>query len=147
MSFRIRRNGRVYEVECFSNREVVRYLDKTLNTNDLRFRQVSQLKLGDGVMAKFDDVYFMIYTDTTSIEIAFDGHYRDEMNEVIRTLIRWDRFSKTETTFYVEIEEGKDTPNYSYTFVFENGYAGKYAWNWQNMAWIRGSVKITDFRV
>lgn len=73
MSIRFRRNGKVVELQCFSNRDVVWYLEETLNTDDLRFRVVSKLKLGNCVMAKFDDVYFMIYADKTSIEITFDG--------------------------------------------------------------------------
>lgn len=65
------------------------------------------------------------------------------MNEVIRTLIRWDKFSKTETTFYAEIEEGENTQNYSYTVIFENGYVA----TWEYRRWFGERIKLSFFRV
>ncbi len=142
MSITLERNGKWIELQYFSNEEVVRYLAVTLNANNFRFRKVSKLKFGNSIMAKYDDAYFMIYADKTWIEMSFDGNYREKMSEVIETITKWERFSKTEPTFYVEIEEGKGSHTYSYTVIFENGYAtcGDYRRRFGD------KIKITTFK-
>ena len=142
MSITLERNGKWIELQYFLNKEVTQYLSGTLNANNFRFREVSKLKFGNSIMAKYNDVYFMIYADKTWIEITFDGYYREKMSEVIRVITKWDKFSKTEPTFYVEIEEGKGSHNYSYTVIFENGYAtcGDYRRRFGD------KIKITKFK-
>jgi hypothetical protein len=142
MSITFERNEKWVELQCFSNKEVVRYLSVTLNANAFRFREVSKLMFGDCIMAKYDDTYFMIYADKTWIEISFDGNHREKMSEVIEAITKWDRFSKTEPTFYVEIEKGKGSHTYLYTVIFENGYAtcGEYRRRFDD------KIKITSFK-
>lgn len=142
MSITLKRNGKWVELQYFSNKEVSRYLAITLNANIPRFREVAKLKFGNSIMAKYDDAYFMIYADKTWIEISFDGYYREKMSSVIENLTKWDRFSETESTFYVEIEEGKGSHTYSYTVIFENGYAtcGDYRRRFGD------KIKITSFK-
>lgn len=40
------------------------------------------------------------------------------MSSVIEEITKWDKFSQTESTFYIEIDE-----HTSRTIIFENGYA------------------------
>ena len=69
-----------------------------------------------------------------------DGNFREKMFDVIDAITKWDRFSKTESKFYVEIKEEKDSI-YSYSVIFENGYAacGEYRRKFGE------KIKITKF--
>ena len=60
------------------------------------------------------------------------------MAVVIEEITKWEKFSQTEKTFYVEIDEGN-----SRTIIFENGYAtcGDYRRHFGN-----NELKITGFR-
>ena len=108
MSITFQRNGRWVELKEFSNEEVSRYLAETLNDATVQFREVANLKFGASIMAQYDDVHFLICAKETWIEIAFDGNDREKMSRAIETITKWDKFSETEPTFYVEIEEQKE---------------------------------------
>lgn len=143
MSITLQRNGKFVELYEFSNEEVVKYLSAKLNTKAVRFRVISKPKFGNSIMVKYDDVYFMIYAYRTCIEFSFEGIYREKMSSVIDVITEWNRFSKTQPTFYVEIEEGRGSDNYSNTVIFENGFisCGEYKENFKNY-----EVKITKFQ-
>ena len=138
MSISFERNGKWVELQEFSNTDVIDYLASKLNINNPHFRVVAKPRFCNGVMAKFDDVYFVIYANKTYIELSFQQIYAEKMSEVIREITKWDKFSETENTFYVEIDE-----NSSRTIIFENGYAtcGEYRRHFRN-----DELKITTFK-
>lgn len=117
MSITIERNGELVKLETFSNKDVVMYLMLTLNADEKRFKVVATPKFCNGIMAKFDDVDFIIYARNTCIELSFDKTDAKKMSYVIEKITKWDKFSKTEQSFYVEINERN-----SRTVIFENGY-------------------------
>ena len=88
-------------------------------------------------MAKFENVNFIIHAKNTCIETSFDRADAEKMSYVIEEITKWDKFSKTEKTFYVEIDEDN-----SCTIIFENGYAtcGEYRRHFGN-----DKLKITSF--
>lgn len=134
------RNGKNEEVtvEEFTNKEVIQYLTLKLNTREPRFSLVAKPKFCDVVMVRLDDVNFLVHARHTWIELSFDQKDSKKMEEVVETLKMWDKFSKTEKTFYVEINEGT-----SHTIIFENGYAtcGEYRRHFS-----KDKIKITSFK-
>ena len=138
MSISFEREGKWVELQTFSNKEVIEYLTLKLNANENRFKVSANPKFCDGVMAKFEDVNFIIHADKTQIELSFDRADTEKMSYVIEEITKWDKFSKTEETFYVEIDE-----NNSHTIIFENGYAtcGDYRRHFNN-----DKLKITSFK-
>lgn len=136
MSIRLERDGKWVELHEFSTNEVINYLNSKLNINNPHFRIAAKPGFCNGVMAKYDDVYFIIYANKTYIELSFQQIYAEKMSEVIKEITKWDKFSKTEKTFYVEIDE-----NRSRSIIFENGYAtcGDYRRYF-------GELKITSFK-
>ena len=137
MTISFEREGRWVELNEFSNNEVIEYLALKLNINKPRFKFSAKPKFCNGVMVKFDDVNFIIYADKTWIELSFEQANAEKMSPVIEEITKWDKFSKTEKTFYVEIDE-----NSSRTIIFENGYAtcGDYRRRFGD------KIKITSFK-
>lgn len=118
MSVSFERNGKWVKLQEFSNHDVIDYLALKLNINNPRLKMVAKPKFGNAVMVRYNDVYFIIHADKTYIELSFYQTDAEELSTVIKEITRWDRFSKTEKTFYVQIDE-----NHSRTIIFENGYA------------------------
>ncbi len=118
MSISFEREDRWVELQTFSDSEVIEYLTSKLNSDKNRFKVVASPKFCNCVMAKFEDVNFIIHADYTWIELSFDRADTEKMAHVIEEITKWDKFSKTEKTFYVEINEDN-----SCTIIFENGYA------------------------
>ena len=137
MSISFEREERWVELETFSNNEVIEYLALKLNINKPRFKFSAKPKFCNGVMVKFDNVNFIIYATKTWIELSFEQANAEKMSPVIEEITKWDKFSKTEKTFYVEIDE-----NSSRTIIFENGYAtcGDYRRRFGD------KIKITSFK-
>ena len=137
MSISFKRNGKWVELETFSNNDVIGYLGSKLNINNPNLIIAARPKFCNGIMAKYDDAYFVIYANKTYIELSFQQIYAEKMSEVIETITKWDKFSKTEKTFYVEIDE-----NIYRTIIFENGYAtcGDYRRRFGD-----DKIKITSF--
>lgn len=137
MSISFKRNGKWVELETFSNNDVIGYLGSKLNINNPNLIIAARPKFCNGIMAKYDDAYFVIYANKTYIELSFQQIYAEKMSEVIETITKWDKFSKTEKTFYVEIDE-----NTYRTIIFENGYAtcGDYRRRFGD-----DKIKITSF--
>ena len=137
MSISFKRNEKWVELEFFYNNDVIEYLDSKLNINNHCFKMAARPKICDGIMAKYDDVYFVIHANKTYIELSFQKNNAEKMSDVICEITRWDKFSKTEKTFYVEIDEGDCR-----TIIFENGYAtcGEY-----RMRFGDENIKITSF--
>lgn len=138
MSISFKRDEKWVELHEFSNNEVISYLSSELNTDKPRFKLSARPKFCNGIMAKFDDVNFIIYANKTWIELSFEMTDEEKMSEVIEKITKWDKFSETEKTFYVEIDEGN-----SRTIIFENGYAtcGEYRRRYRN-----DEIKITTFK-
>ncbi len=137
MSISFERNGKWVELQEFSNHEVSEYLASKLNIIDSRFSVVAKPKFCNGVMAKLDDVDFIIHAKHTWVELSFNQANAERMSEVIEIITKWDKFSKTEKIFYVTIDEDS-----SRTIIFENGYAtcGEYRRHFGN-----DELKITTF--
>jgi hypothetical protein len=138
MSISFVRNGKLVELQEFSNHEVIEYLAKKLNIDKTRFKLVAKPKFCNGVMAKIDDANFIIHANKTWIELSFDQADSEKLSTVIEEITKWDKFSKTEKTFYVEINE-----NGSRTIIFENGYAtcGEYRLHFGD-----DKLRITSFK-
>ena len=117
MSITFERNGKCVKLQTFSTDEVVSYLSSQLNTDAIHFEIVAELKFRNVVMARIDNVDFIIHADQTYIELSFDKSHPFEMDRVFEAITKWDKFSKTEKTFYAEIIKGN-----SHTVFFENGY-------------------------
>ena len=118
MSITFNRNNKWVNLETFSTDEVVSYLSSQLNTADaIHFEVVAEPKFCNVVMARIDNVDFIIHADLTYIELSFDKSHPFEIERVIETITKWDKFSKTLKTFYVDIIKGS-----SHTIIFENGY-------------------------
>ena len=118
MSITFNRNNKWVDLETFSTDEVVSYLSSQLNTADaIHFEVVAEPHFCNVVMARFDNVNFIIHAEATCIELSFDKSHTSEMGKVFEAITNWDKFSKTEKTFYVQIIENK-----SHTVFFENGY-------------------------
>lgn len=118
MSISFERKGKWVNVQTFFTKEVIEYLTSKLNTNQSHFKVSAKPKFCKCVMAKFEDVNFIICAEKTWIEISFDKANAEKMTSVIDEITKWEQFSKTEKTFYIEIEDGD-----SCTIIFENGYA------------------------
>lgn len=138
MSISFEREERWVELQTFSNKEVIEYLTSKLNAAKNRFKVSANPKFCNGVMAKFENVNFIIHAEKTWIELSFDRADTKKMSYVIEEITKWDKFSKTEKTFYVEIDEDN-----SCTIIFENGYAtcGEYRRHFGN-----DKLKITPFK-
>ena len=138
MSISFERNGKWVELQEFSNHEVGEYLVSKLNINNPRFKVVAKPKFCNGVMAKLDGVDFIIHAKKTWVEVSFNQDDAEKMSEVIEIITKWDKFSKTEKTFYVTIDDDS-----SRTIIFENGYAicGEYRRYFGN-----DELKITSFK-
>lgn len=125
--------------KTFSNSEVIEYLTAKLNADRPRFKISAMPKFCNGVMAKLDDTYFIVYASNTWIEISFDRADAGKMSEVIEKFTKWGRFSEKEP-FYVEIDEES-----SRTIIFENGYIEPEAY--KNGRYFKNDkLKITFFR-
>lgn len=137
MSVSLWRKDRWVELEYFSNSEVIVYLALRLNISKPRFKISAEPKFCNGVMVKFDDVNFIMYADKTWIELSFEQANAEKMSHVIEEITKWDKFSTTEKTFYVEIDD-----NRSRTIIFENGYStcGDYRRRFGD------NIKITSFK-
>ena len=138
MSISFERDDRWVELQEFSNNDVINYLASKLNINKPRFKISANPKFCNGIMAKVDDVNFIIHAKHTWIELSFNQDDAEKMSDVIETITKWDKFSKTEKNFYVTIDENK-----SRTIIFENGYAtcGDYRRHFGN-----NELKITGFK-
>ncbi len=139
MSISFEREEKWVELQTFSIEEVIEYLTSKLNANKNCFKVSAKPKFcKDVVMAKFEDVNFIIHAKKTWIEISFDRADTEKMSYLIEKITKWDKFSKTEKTFYVEINEDN-----SRTIIFENGYAtcGEYRRYFGN-----DKLKITPFK-
>ena len=138
MSISFERNEKWIELQEFSNHEVSEYLASKLNISGSRFKVVAKPNLCNGVMAKFDDVDIIIHAKHTWVELSFNQDDAEKMSEVIQIITKWDKFSKTEKTFYVTIDDDS-----SRTIIFENGYAtcGEYRRHFGN-----DELKITSFK-
>lgn len=117
MSIGFKRSGKWVELQTFSNEEVTEYLTSKFKDNKNRFRVLAKPKFCNGVMAKFENVNFIIHAEKTWIELSFERADTEKMSHVIEEITKWDKFSKTEKTFYIEIDE-----NNFCTIIFENGY-------------------------
>lgn len=137
MSISFERNGKWVALQEFSNDDVINYLALKLNIDKPRFKISAKPKFCNGVMALVDDVNFILHAKHTWVELSFNQANAEKMSEVIEIITKWNRFSKTEKTFYVEIDENK-----SRTIIFENGYAtcGEYRRHFGN-----NELKITGF--
>lgn len=111
MSVSFWRKDRWVELEYFSNSEVIVYLALRLNISKPRFKISAEPKFCNGVMVKFDDVNFIIYADKTWIELSFEQANAEKMSHVIEEITKWDKFSTTEKTFYVEIDDNNSRDN------------------------------------
>lgn len=131
------REDRYVELECFSTSEVIEYLALKLNINKLRFKISAEPLFCNVVMVKFDDVNFIIYAEATWIQLSFEQENAEKMYPVIEEITKWDKFSTTEKTFYVEIDH-----NNSRTIMFENGYATCEQYRIR----LGDSIKITSFK-
>ena len=138
MSIRFSRNGKWVDLQTFSNNEVISYLTLKLNIDAPRFKLSARPKFCNGVMAKLDDTNFIIHAEKTWVELSFDKANAPKMAVVIEEITKWEKFSQTEKTFYVEIDEDS-----SRTIIFENGYAtcGDYQRYFSNY-----ELKITSFK-
>lgn len=138
MSISFERNGEWVNLHEFSNSEVISYLESKLNTDKIRFKLIATPKFCNGVMVKLDDVNFLVYADKTWIELSFERADAEKLSPVIEEITKWDKFSQTEKTFYVEIDKGN-----SRTIIFENGYAtcSDYKNRYRN-----DELKFTTFR-
>ena len=138
MSISFERNEKWVELQTFSNNEVISYLALKLNTDVPRFKLSAKPRFCNGVMAKLNDTNFIIHAEKTWIELSFEKANSPQMAVVIEEITKWEKFSQTEKTFYVEIDEGN-----SCTIIFENGYAtcGDYRRHFGN-----NELKITGFR-
>lgn len=116
MSISFRQNGKSVELEELSNNDVIWYLTSKLNINNPHLKIAARPKFCNGIMAIYDDVYFVIHANRTYIELSFQKIYAPKMSEVIKAITKWNKFSKTKKTFYVEIDE-----NSYRTIIFENG--------------------------
>ena len=118
MSVNLERKNRFVELETFTTDDILTHLSLRLNVIDPHLRITGRPKFCNGVMAKFDNTSFIIHAEETSIELSFDKDEAFILKPVIREIMNWDKFSKTEQTFYVTIDEDN-----SRTIIFENGYA------------------------
>lgn len=139
MSVSFYRNGRWVELANFTSKETAEYLDSTLNAEEKRFAIAGEPRFCSGILAEFDGVSFIIYAKDTYIELTFAKENREKMSAVIEKITKWDKFSKTEDTFYVE-----KAFNESYIVIFENGDAtcGDFRRYFRD-----DDLKITKFKV
>lgn len=103
MAISFARKGKWVELNEFSNQEVIEYLASKLNTEKNYFKLLAQPKFCNGVMVEFDGVNFIIYAKNTWIELSFEKANAQKMATVVETIEKWDKFSQTEKTFYVEL--------------------------------------------
>ena len=138
MSISFSRNGKWVELQKFFINDVSEYLVSKLNVHDTRFKVVAKSKLCNCVMAQIDDVNFIIHAEYTWIELSFSRDDAKKMSEVIKIITKWDKFSKTQKTFYITIDD-----DCSRTIIFENGYltCGEYRRRFEN-----DELKITIFK-
>ena len=136
MSISFIRNGKLVKLQTFSNDEVISYLALKLNTYVPRLKLSAKPKFCNGVMAKLDDTNFIVHAERTWVELSFDKANAPKMAVVIDEITKWEKFSKTEKTFYVEIDEDS-----SRTIIFENGYSTCGAYR----KYFGNAVKITSF--
>ena len=137
MSISFERNGKMVNLQTFSNNEVVSYLSSRLNNGAQRFMLIAKPKFCNGVMVRYDDVYFIIHAERTYVELSFNRNDISKIKAVIEEISKWDMFSRTEKTFHVEIYEDN-----SYTVIFENGYATKAEYQ---RYFRENNIKFTDF--
>lgn len=117
-----RRRGKNVQLATFSSRDVAEYLDDEINEdcNNRRFEILARSKMNGSILATIDGESFIIYgTGQTSFEISCNIKDAPNMADVINALKGWNRFSKTERKFMVEINCKDDRTR---TIIFENGY-------------------------
>lgn len=127
------RNGRNVKLHEFSNEDVVKYLRSELT----EFKVIAIPRLGNVVLVAYKDVCFGIYAKATCIELSYNPKEKEKMLKLIDVIKKWDKFSQTELTFYVQFEDEE-----TYHTIFENGYATsrEYERTLQNV-----NLKITEF--
>lgn len=119
MSISFKEKGKQVKLEKFGIDEVYNYLCKSLNNEELCFRKIASGAFfrPKTLLLQYKDCYFMCNSNSeTWIELNCNKADKDKMLDVITAIKKWDKFSKTKTTFYVELEIGQ-----SYIVVFENG--------------------------
>ena len=95
----------------FSNYDIWQYLNENLTTQV--YRTVSGSKLFPCQIHQYDDIYFMLCTNISQIELSFDVANREKMQNIIDVLCKWDKFDRSHDNFLIEIQE-----SLSYSVIF-----------------------------
>ena len=113
-------DGKSVEFQEFSNSEVIEYLAATFNTITPRFMVLSRSLFNNSLIAKFDDVSFLLNAAGTCIEIGFAKVDSDKMEPIVEAFKKWDKFSEDCKPFYVKVD--KDIAR---SLLFESGYQSR----------------------
>ena len=106
------RNGKKVELESFTNNDVEVYLRSKLQ------HFIKMGNNGDATIVVYKNVKFGIYAHDSLIGLMYSVRDKEKMREVIELIKLWDKFSKTEPTFYIEFVKDEVC-----NIIFENGYS------------------------
>ena len=120
MAISFKRDGEWVELHEFRTEEVIHYLETKMNQKTKKFLISAKPNFGNSVMANFDGVNFIICTDGTQIELAFEKKDAEKMSPIVEQITKWEKFSDTEKRFYVNVDSDKDNTR---SVIFENGYS------------------------
>ncbi len=79
MSISFRQNVKSVELEELSNNDVIWYLTSKLNINNPHLKIAARPKFCNGIMAIYDDVYFVIHANRTYIRVGFYNFKSDSL--------------------------------------------------------------------